>query len=315
MNGAPKALAPLALVGLAVAACGPARPAPPTTAEADLAARSTWVPRVVRACARVASLAPEAAPPHVASPDACFAHLATRASNHELDCFEAATSAVAVARCLDDTSALRLDACPGQAPRCDGDVLERCPGQPGSRVDCRALGATCGRVERAGGLEELGCTSKELCPPNAPAARCDGEGAVLSCEDGLVERTPCRLGRRCRAHVEDGIALARCEPTGRPACRAPGAAVCDGDRLVECVTRGAHTEERVVDCARLGLACGAGGCVDPRPGRACLPGAARCEGDALVFCGGGAERRVPCPELGFATCSASGRGPRAACVP
>jgi hypothetical protein len=193
--------------------------------------------------------------------------------------------------------------------------------QESTVTDCTALGATCREMKAAGGLVIRACFAPQKCPAGAPEARCDGEGAVLSCHDGAIERANCRPGTRCEEHKDDtsGEATASCELPGRRRCDLLGARHCEGDRLVECSTADHFGKVRVSDCAGFGLRCtGSGpraGCyvaADVECDKEMLPKCAD-DGQSLVFCAAGRLTKIACASLGMTTCNPTARGPVAAC--
>ena len=162
-------------------------------------------------------------------------------------------------------------------------------------------------MKAAGGLVIRACFAPQKCPAGAPEARCDGDGAVLSCHDGAIERAKCRPGTRCEEHKdESGDATASCELPGRRRCDLKGARHCEGDRLVECSTSDHFGKVRVSDCAGFGLRCTGSG---PRAG-CYVPADVECDkemlpkcdddGQSLVFCAAGRldEDRVCEPRNG-----------------
>jgi hypothetical protein len=159
--------------------------------------------------------------------------------------------------------------------------------------------------------------SPNLCPQGAPEARCDGSMAILTCKDGVVERSACATGGHCEEHrTTDGAEAALCEAPGHAHCKDVGKSRCAGGKLVQCAPHGPLGEERVLDCGAIGLACDeAGGrawCAVPGV-RECDAAAARCAGEELSFCAAGHPVHVSCTALGFGPCDPDGHGLEAAC--
>lgn len=309
-----------ALLALAIA-CG-ATPPPP---KAPSSPADRLAP-IVRACARAAACADAHDPTHLRNPTSCVDWwlVNTRVEAAEIDCLLRARACGDVERCTHDPSDLGAEtfceAHPGALGVCDGARLYSCSDEPSesTAVDCAALGGACVEQHVAGGLVVRGCTSPKLCPKGAPARRCEGERAVVRCEDGLAERRECPAGTRCVLGGE-GEADVACEgerSKDRVArCAKPGFAACEGDRATFCVLTGREAWLRVTDCREQGMTCtmrgGRANCVVDS-GAAC-GGGPRCDGGDLVFCAAGVEMRVSCKDLGFARCDGSARGLEAAC--
>jgi hypothetical protein len=199
----------------------------------------------------------------------------------------------------------------GVVSGCDGERLVSCAddAHEATVVDCAALGASCKESRAASGFVVRGCFSAQKCPPGAPDARCEGN-AIVTCQNGAVERTVCGPGTTC---VVRGSEAACVLPAGMQ-CGLHGTRRCDGDRLIECRAGSAY----VVDCAKLGM-----GCTGVGPRAACtvrtdaecnkemLPS---CERDTLVFCAAGRRSKIPCKSLGMEACDPAAHGARAACA-
>ena len=113
-------------------------------------------------------------------------------------------------------------------------------------TDCAALGAKCSE-QRLSGIVVRACFAPDKCPAGAPEARCDGEGSVITCRDGAIERVACGTGTKCRERTdENGEPSASCVLGGGACMRG-----CNGDRLVDCVKGRA----KITDCGAEGLAC------------------------------------------------------------
>ena len=170
-----------------------------------------------------------------------------------------------------------------------------------------------------GGLLAHACVSEKLCPKGAPAARCDGQGAIVSCHDTSIGRTTCEAGSHCEEHHgADGNLTAVCEPEieTHAHCAEVGKSRCEGSRLVQCIPHGPFGEVRVVRCADFGLTCdprAAKGCV-LAGGAECEPAAARCEAEALTFCAAGKRLRISCEAIGLGVCDPDGNGLEASCA-
>lgn len=207
---------------------------------------------------------------------------------------------------------------PGMLAGCDGDRLISCSESEATVTDCGSLGAKCSE-QRLSGIVVRACFSPEKCPAGAPEARCDGEGAVISCRDGAIDRIACGSGTKCRERTdENGEPSASCVLATGTCVRG-----CNGDRLVDCVS--GPNEARafgrgraaITDCAAEGLTCSGAGpraaCVvrdvDCDPER--LP---TCEDGNVAVCAAGRLLRVSCDRIGMGRCSAAGSA-LAACSP
>lgn len=280
-------------------------------------------------CAQIASCAHPHDAPRFRDPSGCVDQWLTSrdpaAAN--LLCFVKAKTCADVDACLHGADARAAEFCaknPGVLSACDANRLVTCASdelRESTAVDCAALGATCSEAHVAGGLVVRGCASPQACPASAPETRCDGSGAVVTCRDGMIERTPCEAGEACQLHRDDdGDQLALCAPPADRRCVDVGASRCEGDRAVECVAgkNGHFGVLRVTDCGKSNLGCEVRGsraaCV-VREGSSCVRGPARCEGDFLVYCAAGAEVKVSCAKLGLGPCDPGARGPEAACSP
>jgi hypothetical protein len=279
---------------------------------------------ITRSCARIASCAHAHDPLHFRDPAACVDHWILEGGSPALSCLASAPSCDAVGACLhsapDAYGGAFCEAHPGAMSGCDGTRLVACGDDPDEAtvVDCASLGATCAALTQAGGLSTHACVDPRRCPAELTRAWCDGPLAVLSCHDGEIERTVCPSGSPCEGHAEaDGEQAAMCEAPGHASCSTPGSRRCAGTRLFVCESHGHFSHEHAVDCSLAGLTCtedaGGAACTEGPP--QCARGHTSCEGDALTFCAAGRRRQVRCPEIGFATCAADGRGPEAACRP
>lgn len=315
----------------ALVACGgpelPAKAPEPKAVPHD----PSWLGRVSETCARIASCTHAHDAPRLRDPSACVDWWLETADAKETDplhkCLADASSCDQIGTCMhgggDARAAAFCKQRPGVVSGCDGDRLVSCSdddAQESTVTDCAAMGATCRELKTAGGLVVRSCFSPQKCPPNAPEARCDGTGAVLTCHDGALERASCRPGTRCEEHKDEaGESTASCELSGKNRCESLGARHCEGDRLVECHGQGHFGKIRVSDCVGFGLRCTGSG---PRAGcyvasdiecdKEMLP---KCDNGAIVFCAAGRLTRVACSKIGMATCDPAARGPVAACSP
>ena len=138
---------------------------------------------------------------------------------------------------------------PGSAPRCEGDVLQRCiAGRWVSDLDCGRTGARCDAANAR-------CVGTGA-PCNDQVARCDGS-VLIRCRGGREHRQDCGLnvrGATCRSMGGEafcGVAT-ECDPL-----RAPGTGTCEGANLALCGGGRAYR----FNCAALGFGgCGASGC-------------------------------------------------------
>jgi hypothetical protein len=204
---------------------------------------------------------------------------------------------------------------------CEGRALIVCADDDPSestRVDCALLGAQCAEVKQAGGLSTHACVDSVRCPGDLTKAWCDGNVAILSCNEGEVERTPCALGTSCQSHIDgDGEQVAMCEAPGHSSCSSPGTRRCEGDRLVVCEAHGHFGHEHAVDCAADRFVCSAfdGGAACTNGPLRCAPGHPTCVGNGLAFCAAGTPVRIDCGEIGMGDCDVDGRGTEAVCRP
>lgn len=309
-------------VAIALAACG----ATPPPKAPGLGGPPVDLAAAARRCALVASCADAHDPAHLRNPTACVDWWLTAARDEPAltRCLGAAASCKDALRCTHDASdaaaAAFCAAHPGTLGACDGARLYGCSDDPAESTasDCAALGGTCVERHVAGGLVVRGCTSARLCPPGAPAERCE-DGAVVRCEDDMADRRACPEGRRCVVRDDAGEPLASCEGErgpGRAArCAKPGYAACDGDTATFCALAGKDAWLRSQDCAALGLGCvvRAGRAVCAARGGTCASAEARCEEGALVFCAAAREMRVSCKDIGFSRCDPAARGQEAGC--
>jgi hypothetical protein len=322
------------LVGAAqfVAACGGQEPpANAPVAASPRKAPASSLQQVSETCARIASCTHAHDAPRLRDPSACVdwwvAHADAAAPDPLLKCFTQATTCDQISTCIhgggDARAAQFCSQRPGVVSGCDGDRLVSCgddDAQESTVTDCPSLGASCREMKAAGGLVIRACFAPQKCPAGAPEARCDGDGAVVSCHDGAIERAKCRPGTRCEEHKdESGEATASCELPGRRSCALLGARHCEADRLVECSNQ--DRKVRVSDCAGFGLRCTGSG---PRAG--CYVGAdiecdkdmlPKCEdgGKSLVFCAAGRLEKIACASLGMGACNPTAHGAVAACSP
>lgn len=317
----------LALTSLA-AACGGAEPRPVAPKPPPAPTDPAWLADAARACTRISACAHGHDGKAQRDPGACVTAWSerTQADDPTLKCAAAAKTCDDVGACLhgrgDPRAAKFCAESKGVLSACDGERLVSCSDDDGAEssiVDCATIGAKCREVKSAGGLLVRACFSPEKCPAGAPPARCDGKAAVITCQDGAIERVACGPGTSCVEHQEqDGERAASCELPGERRCELKGARHCEGDKLVECLAPTHWGTARVTDCAAQGLRCiGAGpraACYVPTNvecDKELLP---RCEGSALTFCAAGRKVSVDCASIGMKSCGA-GRGPFAACTP
>jgi hypothetical protein len=317
-----------------LAAC-PSPPPPPAAQPAPLllndAGTPEWLDDVAAQCAKIASCSHAHDTPRLREPAACIDWWVARVRTQTdpvQKCLAGAKNCDQIASCAhgaagDPRAAAYCTTHHGVLTACDGNAFVSCSGDDlaeSTRVDCGAASARCEERKAPGGLVTRGCFSATVCPDKAPEERCEGPQALVSCHDGLVERTTCPPGTRCAPHVEaSGDRGATCEPLDEHLhCSEVGARYCAGDRLVECIVHGHFGDARVSDCAELGLRCVGTGtraaCVIRKP-LECEPGPARCEGEALAFCAAGRRVKVSCRGLGLGPCDADAQGPAAACEP
>jgi hypothetical protein len=307
-------------------AVAPAPAAASASAEADPSLR---VLSVAVACTKIASCSHPHDAPRERDPAACVDWWVATAGTDDAfaACIGGAKDCAGIDVCVrrrgNPQAASVCASRPKNDTTCQGGKLVQCgDDDPRESVltDCGALQATCGEHALEGGLVARACLSSALCPDGAPAARCDGDAALIACHDGAVERETCLPTQRCeQLKAADGTAVASCEPNGHRHCDDVGARRCDGAKLLECMPHAATGMSRTVDCASFGFACDAKSthpCVSAGPAEcdASTPdGAPRCDGDALVFCAAGKKMRVPCTEVGFAACDPDAHGTEAAC--
>jgi hypothetical protein len=316
-----------------LAACGGQEPPANAPVAASPRKDPASLQQVSETCARIASCTHAHDAPRLRDPSACVdwwvAHADAAAPDPLQKCFTQATTCDQISTCIHGGGDARAaDFCskrPGVVSGCDGDRLVSCgddDAQESTVTDCTSLGASCREMKSAGGLVIRACFAPQKCPPGSPEARCDGDGAVLSCHDGAIERAKCRPGTRCEEHKDDsGEATASCTLPGRRRCATLGARHCEGDRLVECSGADQVAKVRVSDCAGFGLRCTGSG---PRAG-CYVPADVECDkemlpkcddgGQTLVFCAAGRLEKISCASLGMAICNPTARGPAAACAP
>lgn len=315
-----------------VVACGgpspsvksPALPPPPQ----DL----PFLTSIAASCARIAACTRGLDSARYRDPSACAEWwLAGLGDNAEPDtlrrCLSDATTCEGVSSCMlgggDARAASFCAQRAGPMSGCDGDRLVTCGEDdvhPGSVLDCAAMGASCREAKSAGGLVVRACWSPQKCPAGAPDTRCDGDGAVLSCHDGALERIVCRPGTVCEERADGlGGSVASCVFSNRRTCRALSARRCEEGRLVECDPDRGDGDVSLTDCAGLGLRCAG---VGPRAG--CYVSTnvecdkervARCEDESLTFCVAGRIMKVPCANLGLEACDPLAKSPIASCGP
>lgn len=330
------------LVALAVVppfvlgACGGNEPPPRAPATPAAQSDPPALRQLSEACVRIASCAHSHDAPHLRDPSACvdwwLAH-ASAPGPERLDplrkCLTQAKTCGQISTCIhgggDAKAAAFCARRPGVVSGCEGDRLVSCAdddAQESTVIDCAALGATCREMKAAGGLVIRACFAPASCPANAPEARCDGKGAVVSCRDGAIERATCRPGTQCEEHKDDsGEATASCQLPGGRRCDALGARHCEQDRLIECSNQESAGKVRVSDCAAFGLRCaGTGpraGCYVPTNVECDKDMLPRCDGDgqSLVFCASGRLTKISCATLGMGRCNPTAHGPVAACSP
>jgi len=313
----------LGIVACAGASSPPAaKPAPPQIDDSPLG-------RVARQCTKIASCPNEHEASAFRAPQACVDWYLVNAQSEAplAECMMRAkdcAEALACTRESADAVAERYcKAHPGALTACDGNHLISCEGEGAEEsvaTDCAAIGGTCGERRPGGpvGIAERGCLSERMCPPGAPEHRCDGESAVIDCNDGIAQRNVCPPGSRCAAdRDESGAATAQCRAASGRECTMGGAAFCEGDVAFACVQSGRFRGLHSADCGAFGLGCvvrsGRVFCA-PRGEAPCAAGAASCSGDDLAFCAAGQSFRVSCKQLGFAGCDPSGGGKEALCA-
>jgi len=277
-------------------------------------------------CARITSCARPYDPPSVRDPSECVDRLLLHGSEDDSTrCLARAKTCKEISQCLhgdaDAVGATYCNAHPGVLSACDGSHFITCtdPLDESTVVDCAKIGAGCAENRLEGGLLVRGCTSPTMCPAGSPETRCVSDREVVSCRDGIVDRTSCTANERCIAHHDpEGEQMAACAPLNEKKCDDVGAGECEGDKLVECVSDGHFGRVRNTDCAAHGLTCAAhgraAGCAAQSPA-ACAPFPARCDGGFLVYCAEGVVAKVACAEVGLGACDPSAHGPEAACRP
>lgn len=310
---------------LACVACGGADANLPLPPPAPHLSPPPGFAQLAPLCARITACARPYDPDELREPSACVDHFLLRASDDpRTACLVKAKTCKDVSACIRETDAAAASFCaahPGVLSACDGTRFVTCadPAEDSNVVDCSKLGGTCAENRLDGGLVVRGCVSASLCPASAPETRCDGDRAVVTCRDGMADRTTCKVGTHCSAHHDpDGDAVATCVPSSEARCDTEGRAECRGDVLVECVAGGHYGRARTTDCKAHGLACESRGtgaaCVAALPSR-CVPFPARCNGSALEFCAAGTVASVSCASAGMGACDPSAHGPEAACRP
>jgi hypothetical protein len=329
-----RASVPALGVMLAVFACHEGPPVasagePATAAASSDDGAALRVASVSSACTKIVSCSHPHDAPRERDPAACVDWwVATAGADAAFSsCIGAAHDCAAVDVCVrrrGDPAAAAV--CASRAKNdttCDGGKLVQCGDddpRESTLTDCAALSATCGEHTIEGGLVTRACLSASLCPDSAPAARCDGPGALVTCHEGAADRETCAASQRCeQLKGADGAPVASCEPNGHRHCDDVGARRCDGAKLTECAPHGATGVTRTVDCAAFGFDCDAksahpcvaGAHAECDPGAA--DGAPRCDGDTLVFCAAGKRVRVSCIDVGFASCDPDAHGTEAAC--
>lgn len=312
-------------------ACGGEETAAKAPVVADGAKDPASLAKIAQACARVSACTHAHDTARLRDPGKCVDWWLTQAGGREGEaslakCLDGAKTCDDVGACMhgggDMRAAQFCASRPGAVSGCDGDRLVSCSSdddaQESTVVDCAKVGATCREV-KSGGLVSWSCFSPQKCPAGAPEVRCDGEGAVLACHDGAIERVACTPGTRCHEHHDqNGEATASCELTGSRACATLGARHCEGDRLVECQGRGHFGTAHVTDCSALGLRCSGdgvrAGCYVPSNVECDKEMLPRCENTRVVFCAAGRLTRIACTAIGMSACDPSAKGPLAACT-
>ncbi|MDB4941551.1 MAG: hypothetical protein JWP97_1085 [Labilithrix sp.] len=321
----------LALVAMTLAACGGEEPVVRSPATSIGRKDPASLREVALTCAKVVSCTHAHDVPRLKDPGACVeSWLGAGGTRDPLQkCLAQASSCAQIETCMhgagDSRAAAFCAARPGVVSGCDGERLVSCgddDAQESTVIDCAALGASCRELRSSGGLVLRACFAPQKCPPGAPEARCDGEGAVLGCHDGAIERASCSPGTKCIEHKDDaGEATASCELPGRRRCGLLGARQCDGDRLVECAGQERAGKVTVTDCAAQGLRCtGTGpraGCYVPADVECDKEMLPKCDdgGRSLVFCAAGRTTKVSCGAIGMGPCNPTAHGAVAACSP
>ncbi|MCA9584615.1 MAG: hypothetical protein KC657_04590 [Myxococcales bacterium] len=322
-----RSYAALSCLLVLVGACGSREPPPAAPKAPPPPADPAWLAQAAKTCALVASCAHGHDAKWLRDPGACVAAWTERTQPDDLTmkCASEAKSCDDIGACLhgrgDPRAAAFCAKSKGVLSACDDNRLVSCSDDDAAEssvVDCGKLGATCKESRTAGGLLVRACIAPDKCPAGAPEARCDGKGAVVTCQDGAIERIPCGTGTSCVEHADGGEKTASCELPAGQRCGLKGARRCAGDRLIECRSPSHFGTARVTDCASQGLRCSGAG-----PRAACyvpdrvecdkelLP---RCDGNSLVFCAAGRRVSVSCTSIGMKQCGA-GRGPFAICTP
>ncbi len=285
------------------------------------------VARAARHCAIIASCADEHDSSVFRTPQACVDWYLVNSRDEAplADCMMRAKDCASVEACTharpDAVAEEYCKAHPGALTTCEGNRFISCEGEGATEsvaVDCASVGGTCGE-RRQSGLVERGCISERLCPSGAPEHRCDGESAVIDCDDGIAERNVCPPNSRCVTdHDDNGAPTARCRSAAGRDCTMGGAAFCEKDVAYACVQNGRFRGLHAADCGAFGLACvvrsGRVYCAQRGEASCSAASAASCEGDQLSFCAAGQSFRVSCTQLGFAGCDPSGGGGEALCA-
>ncbi len=314
-------LATASVAASLVIACGAATAVP--KAERSMTANALLAD-VAQRCARVVACADSHDASQFRDPSTCVDWWLVNANDERplADCVMHATTCSAIHACTharqDEGATAYCSAHPAMFSACDGTRFISCEGDDGREstlVDCATLGGTCGQINN-GGLVVRGCVSSRACPALAPERRCEN-GALVSCDNGIAERSLCTTGTRCVPGTdENGAPTASCEATGAVKCTSTSMAKCEDDVAVACVVNGRYPGLHRTNCADYGLTCAMRGtrtsCVS-REATCAVGSPARCDGDAIVFCAAGHETHVSCKEMGFASCGPGAKGPSAAC--
>lgn len=290
----------------------------------------------VNSCALLSSCSRSTDPTWTRDVGGCVARgLALGMNDAVLACVDAARTCTDVDACLGreheaearplcDARAAAADASGNAVPLvfCDANRVVSCEEGHPQMTACAEVGGTCREFKIASGVIIRGCHAPQLCGPDAPASRCDAQGRVVTCQQGLGERTRCPIGMRCADfRTPDGEPDARCLPLsekGSAPCVPGTPGRCDGEVAVRCVAgEDGRGSWMVTDCAASALACreliGAGSptkdvtCMVPGGdadawSAACVPGPARCERGAVRLCAGGIPVRLHCETLGLGPC-------------
>jgi hypothetical protein len=299
--------------GAGVIACGgPQAPESPANVRYDGEGVPAWLPKAAEQCVRIAACSRTAV-----TISECVEDLGAGRS----PCLQQASTCAQVEACGHDVIATRAaEYCkthPGVLSACADNLWVTCGETPeqANAQDCTRIGAgRCVETRATGGLLMRGCASTTLCPSGAPETRCDGARHIISCHDGLAERSECPAGSTCSPDAEGP----KCVSQTSARCGTSDQAFCVGDTLVECPGSQRTQVAREIDCAAIGLRCvtsGRDASCHVGVMNDCAGGAARCEGDDLVVCAAGRQRRISCAKLGFTKCDPTRRGLEAACAP